>query len=350
MAAGDFNDAIAWATILYTEHRPKFIESPLMVIVMPVRSYVALFLFGLLGVAHSSTQNHLLAENSDETPLCVTLQHQIPTSQSASEKPSARYRIATREENWNPSQTAVIICDMWDAHHCYRAVKRQEQMVPRMEMLLTHLRSQGVTIIHAPSGCVNAYADDPARRRVALIPKSEVPEGINQWCRSIPSEENVTYPLDQSDGGEDDTPAEHAAWSAALEKQGRNPRAPWKKQHQGLTIDSAKDFISDRGDEIWNILKHKDLKNVVLLGVHTNMCVLGRPFGLRQLSKNGVNVALMSDLTDSMYNPKSWPHVSHLEGNALIISHIERHICPTLTSDQFLGGKPFRFAPITTDR
>jgi len=24
---------------------------------------------------------------------------------------------------------------------------------------------------------------------------------------------------------------------------------------------------------------------VVLLGVHTNMCVLGRPFGLRQLAK-----------------------------------------------------------------
>ncbi|MDA7492822.1 hypothetical protein OAG76_03715 [Rubripirellula sp.] len=56
------------------------------------------------------------------------------------------------------------------------------------------------------------------------------------------------------------------------------------------------------------------------------------------------------DLTDSMYNPKSWPHVSHLEEDALIVSHIERHVSPTLTSDQFTDGKPFRFTPITAAR
>ena len=33
------------------------------------------------------------------------------------------------------------------------------------------------------------------------------------------------------------------------------------------------------------------------------MCVLGRPFGLRQMAKNGKNVVLMRDMTDTMYNP-----------------------------------------------
>jgi nicotinamidase-related amidase len=37
--------------------------------------------------------------------------------------------------------------------------------------------------------------------------------------------------------------------------------------------------------------------NVPLCGVHTNMCVLGRPFGLRQLSDLGKNVALLRDMT-----------------------------------------------------
>ena len=41
------------------------------------------------------------------------------------------------------------------------------------------------------------------------------------------------------------------------------------------------------------------------LGVHTNMCVLGRPFGLRQMAKNGKNVVLMRDMTDTMYNPRA---------------------------------------------
>ena len=325
---------------------------------MPVRLYALILLTSCFGLGHNPTHNHLHAdkpdhlhaEKPDETILNVTLQHQVPNTQQANHTRGANYEITTENETWKASQTAIIICDMWDSHHCYRAVKRQEQMVPRMEMLLTHLRSQGVTVIHAPSSCVSAYANNPARLRVASIPESSIPEGINQWCHSIPSEEQATYPLDQSDGGEDDTPEEHDAWAAALKTKGLNPRSPWKKQHPGLTINPAKDFISDRGDEVWRILKHKELKNAILLGVHTNMCVLGRPFGLRQLSKNGVNVVLVRDLTDSMYNPKSWPHVSHLEGNALIISHIERHICPTLTSDQFVGGKPFRFTPITATR
>ncbi len=46
---------------------------------------------------------------------------------------------------------------------------------------------------------------------------------------------------------------------------------------------------------------------MILLGVHTNMCVLGRPFGLRQMAKNGKNVVLMRDMTDTMYNPQSGP-------------------------------------------
>jgi hypothetical protein len=91
-------------------------------------------------------------------------------------------------------------------------------------------------------------------------------------------------------------------------------------------------------------LKTRGIENVILVGVHVNMCVLGRPFGLRQLAKNGVHVVLMRDLTDSMYNPKAWPHVSHGEGTALIISHIERHVCPTISSDQILGGEPFQFS------
>ena len=74
------------------------------------------------------------------------------------------------------------------------------------------------------------------------------------------------------------------------------------------------------------------------------MCVAGRPFGLRQMAKNGRRVVLMRDLTDSMYNPARWPNVSHFRGTALIVEHIEKFVCPTITSDQILGGKPFMFS------
>ena len=169
------------------------------------------------------------------------------------------------------------------------------------------------------------------------------PTGIGEWCHQIPSEEQGVYPLDQSDGGEDDDLEEHRRWHEQLASQGRNPRSPWLSQIDLLDIEEG-DAISDSGVEIWNLFESRGITNVMLVGVHTNMCVLGRPFGLRQLSQNGRNVVLVRDLTDTMYNPQRWPYVSHVAGTDLIVEHIEKFVCPTITSDQVLGGDEFRFS------
>jgi lysophospholipase L1-like esterase len=66
------------------------------------------------------------------------------------------------------------------------------------------------------------------------------------------------------------------------------------------------------------------------------------------MAKNGKRVVLMRDLTDAMYNPKRWPFVSHVRGTELFIEHIEKRICPTITSDQILGdGKVFAYSDAT---
>lgn len=262
---------------------------------------------------------------------------------------AGKFHLLSTEESWQAGQTAVIVCDMWDLHHCLNAVRRVEEMAPRMNQVLEKLRDQGVLIIHAPSSCMEAYQDHPARKRAQSAPTAgNLPQDISQWCRSIPAEEKAKYPIDQTDGGEDDDPKEHAEWVAKLTGMGRNPRAPWKTQYHVLKIHDQ-DAISDSGAEIWNLLEQRGIKNVILLGVHTNMCVLGRPFGLRQMAKNGKNVVLMRDMTDTMYNPAREPFVSHFEGTQLIVEHIEKYVCPTITSNQVLGGQPFRFASQETD-
>jgi type 1 glutamine amidotransferase len=113
---------------------------------------------------------------------------------------------------------------------------------------------------------------------------------------------------------------------------------------------APEDYISDSGEEIWSILEERKLKNVILMGVHLNMCVLGRPFGLRQMARNGKTVALMRDMTDTMYNPARSPFVSHFAGTDLMVEHVEKYVAPSLTSDQILGGKPFRFSGDTRPR
>jgi len=254
-----------------------------------------------------------------------------------------QYELVTAKEAWKTSETAIIVCDMWDLHHCFNAVQRVGELVPRMNKVLEHARTQGVLIIHAPSDCMDFYKDYPGRALAQAAPKAaNLPKDIGAWCYKIPEEEKGKYPIDQSDGGEDDDPKEHAQWAEKLKEMGRNPRAPWKRQHEGLVIRDG-DPISASGVEIWNMLEARGIKNVILLGVHTNMCILGRPFGLRRMASNGKNVVLMRDMTDTMYNPKMEPYVSHFKGTELIIEYIEKYVCPTITSDQVIGGKMFRF-------
>ena len=255
-----------------------------------------------------------------------------------------RQTVSSNKQTWKPSETVIIVCDVWDYHHCLNAVRRIEEFVPTLDRVLKNARERGIVIIHSPSDCMESYRNHPGRKRAMTATAARYsPPDIGAWCSVVPNEEKAVYPIDQSDGGEDDDPKEHAEWAAKLESLGRNPNMPWKKQTDMITIDQDRDYISDQGDEVWNILQSRGIKNVILTGVHTNMCVLGRPFGLRQMVRNGKNVVLMRDMTDTMYNPKSWPFVSHFEGTRRVIAHIEQHVCPTITSDQFVGGKPFRF-------
>jgi lysophospholipase L1-like esterase/nicotinamidase-related amidase len=254
-------------------------------------------------------------------------------------------------EKWLPSKTAIIVCDMWDLHHCKNAVIREGEMAPRMNQVLERARGQGVFIVHAPSSCMKFYEGTAARERAKSAPPAvHQPEKIAEWCRKIPEEEAAVYPIDQTNGGEDDDPVQHAAWAKELEGRGLNPRAPWTRQIDVLRIDQQKDAVSDSGVEVWNMLEARGIDNVILMGVHVNMCVAGRPFGLRQMASNGKHVVLMRDLTDSMYDPHCWPFVSHVRGTELFIEHVEKRICPTITSDQIIGGQPFAFSNATAGK
>lgn len=249
-------------------------------------------------------------------------------------------------QQWDPTESAIIICDVWDYHHSINAVKRLEQFAPRLNALVTQARKQGAIIIHAPSDCMASYSEHPGRARaIECLAKhrESVPKDTEKWCSKIVSEVKAKYPIDQSDGGEDDDRDEHAKWAKQLQELGRNPSMPWKQQLETIEIDSDNDFISDKGDEVWAVLHDRKLKNVILTGVHTNMCVTGRPFGIRQMVRNGFRVALVRDLTDCMYNPVQWPYVDHFTGNDLLIAYVEQYLCPTITSNQILGGDVFRF-------
>jgi type 1 glutamine amidotransferase/nicotinamidase-related amidase len=275
---------------------------------------------------------------ADEDSFALTLR-----SREALDPQMSLFASKWQDANWKARETAIIICDMWDSHHSVTAVRRVNEFAPRLNEVLKTARTRGSVIIHSPSDCMDAYTDHPARANALSAPATENPPAdVAAWCHRIPAEEAALYPIDQSDGGEDEDAFENAQWAAQLEAEGRKPGTPWLKQTPLLEISTA-DYIAAEGNIVWNVLKDRGIKHVILTGVHTNMCVLGRPFGLRQMVRLGMETVLMRDCTDVMYNPKRWPFVSHFTGIDLVVNHIEQFVCPTITSNQIVGGEPFRF-------
>jgi nicotinamidase-related amidase len=263
----------------------------------------------------------------------VHIQKRIAKPNTDTNPQSVEFQIDVKEDTWKGEETAIIICDMWNKHWCKGATARVAEMATRMNEVLKKARSKNVTIIHAPSDCINTYKDSPARKRIAGKHDADFEKKFrsNRWFNGkLQSEEKAKWPIDQNDGGCDCEPQC---------KQGR----AWNGQIDILEIDNDKDLISDSGTEIMTYIREKKIKNVILLGVHTNMCVIGRPFGLRKMVTYGQNVVLMRDLTDTMYNSRKSPFVSHFKGTELMIEYIEKYVAPTITSSDLLGGIPFKF-------
>lgn len=242
---------------------------------------------------------------------------------------SGRYHAVTRIQEWQPRETAIVVCDMWDTHTCPNAALRVSQMAPRMNEVLKAARSRGVLIIHCPSNTMDFYKDHPGRKLAQQAPPVKSARPLEKWCY-LDKEHEAPLPIDDTDGGCDG----ERTWK-------RGDPLPWTRQIATLEIKDG-DAITDSA-EAYYLMRQRGVRNLIVMGVHTNMCVLGRPFSIRQMVYQGLNVALMRDLTDTMYNPEKAPFVSHFTGTDLVVEHIEKHWCPTLTSGDFLDGREFRF-------
>ncbi|MEY3275361.1 MAG: hypothetical protein RL153_626 [Verrucomicrobiota bacterium] len=239
--------------------------------------------------------------------------------------------------SWDGRRTAVIVCDMWDDHWCKSASARVGELLPPMNRFLAHARSRGALVIHAPSSVTKFYDGTPARELARKAPHSPTPVPLataerwgTRWCWTDASHEGV-LPIDDSDMG------------CSCEGSKCTIREAWTRQNTGIEILPG-DALTDDGQEAWNLLQSRGIEHVVLCGVHLNMCVLGRPFAIRQMVRLGKDVALARDLTDTMYNPERPPGVDHFTGTDLVVGHVERHWCPSFESSDWMGGRPFRFA------
>jgi len=227
-------------------------------------------------------------------------------------KGSGDWRPVSIEQSLPVGKTAVLICDMWNKHWCSGATERVNGLVVKMAPFLESARKRGIQIIHAPSETMPFYQDTPQRKRILALPKVEPPSPLNLF--------DPPLPIDDKRGGCDTPDQFYKAWT---------------REHPGLRID-ASDVISDNGTEIYSFLRERDIRTLLVMGVHTNMCVLNRTFAIKRMTALGIRCILVRDLTDAMYNPEDPPHVSHDAGTQLVIEYIEKYWCPSTISADLL--------------
>jgi nicotinamidase-related amidase len=203
---------------------------------------------------------------------------------------------------------------VWDRHWCRGAEERLALLLPRMNEVVGALRARGVLVVHAPSETMAFYDGTTARRRVLDAPKVPPPPDLEH--------DEPPLPVDAARGGCDTGDGA--------------PQRAWSRQHPAIAVDQDRDAISDNGRDLYCLYRQRGIDRLLIMGVHTNMCILNRTFAIKQVVRWGVRVALVRDLTDAMYDPSRPPYVSHEDGTRLVVEYIEKFWCPTVSSQQLL--------------
>jgi hypothetical protein len=286
-----------------------------------------LLVLAFVAVAVFLLEANAMREGQDSLELTLRSRVKQPGGKS--------FTASSKKVSWEAKKTAIIVCDMWDDHWCKSAAARVGELAGPMNKMLHTARERGVFIIHAPSTTTSFYKDTLQRKKAQKAKFARTPKPLvtterwgTAWCWTDGKHEGV-LPIDDSDMGCD------CAKKCTI-------RSPWTRQIATIDIAEA-DAITDDGQETWNLLSERGIDNVILCGVHLNMCVLGRPFAIRQMVRLGKKVVLMRDMTDTMYNPDRPPGVSHFQGTDLMVEHVEKFWCPSFTSSDITGKPAFRF-------
>ncbi|MGA2408683.1 MAG: NPCBM/NEW2 domain-containing protein [Bacteroidales bacterium] len=217
-----------------------------------------------------SIQNELFAEGKI---LHISLQTRDPKTN----------QVITKTEDVDASKIGVVIVDPWNFHWCMTACERVSAMVPRWNKALEVARKMGMPIIWCPSDVIGSYSGYPQRERVLgvkLLPVPKEREMLNAkftalvgMCMCGPGFNCIV----------------NFGWD-------------------GMNLDlylADNDFIASSTEEVYTLLKNRDITHVIYMGLHTNVCLYEKPGALKYMWQAGLNCMLARDINDAItsYNP-----------------------------------------------
>ena len=181
-------------------------------------------------------------------------------------------------------QIGVVVMDMWSYHWCLTCAERAAAIVPRMNHALEAARELGMTIVFTPTSAIAGHEKSPQRLAARTLPDAPWPE-----LKAVP------YP----DCGYKN------AFSCRCGPGIDCPRN-WGGDSMNPDLEvGADDFIAWGSREMWNIVNHRNLEQLIYIGIAADICVLGKGEGMVPMTRLGVPCVLARDLTDTdSYPPK----------------------------------------------
>lgn len=263
---------------------------------------------------------------------CVTTQVQaVEIELSLQTRDPDTGKIILASEKVDPKRVGVIAVDVWNYHWCKTATMRVDAIVPRMNKALDAARSLGMTVMLCPSDVVDNYVGYPQREAVFALPKVPVPLVVNVTCPPVPD-----------------------AGGCACGRERCAVNYGWDGMHPALRIGET-DLMPDTQAEVYAICQEKHLTHLIYVGFHTQVCLLGKPMGLKAMKSAGLRCVLARDMTDAHpgYDPAR--NFTPDLNTAQVVEHFEKHLAPTISFQDELAklGKwdsgwivdPVRLAP-----
>lgn len=242
------------------------------------------------------------------------------------------------EENdmaWDTEKTAVIISDMWAEHWCKGATARTKEIAPNMNLLLESLRSKGVTIIHCPSDTGEYYKNLPvtAQNKDIISARDNFSKFTFKYYLSISHRNSLLISSNRIPPVRSVVDPNWVQCDCAPPGKKCPGGDPWKNKGQIADINiHGTDFLAGDDEKVLHLLRNKQITHTLIMGVHTNMCIINRQFGIKQLLAYGFNPILVRDLTDSMSPREERPFTDHFTALDRVIDYIEENLCPTTTA------------------
>lgn len=194
-------------------------------------------------------------------------------------------QVITRTEDVNASNVGVVIVDPWNYHWCMTACERVSAMVPRWNRALEVARRLGMPIVWVPSDVIGTYSGYPQRELALGLDLLKVPivKEMPQAKFTAPGGKCMCGP-----GINCIVNYGHDAINPAL-------------------ILGDNDFIASSTEEVYTLLKKRGITHVIYMGLHTNMCLYGKPGALKYIWQTGLTCMVARDINDAFtaYEPDS---------------------------------------------